>query len=39
MRKYRALNKEKEELCIREGIVESMRDRYREMGDENPLFR
>jgi hypothetical protein len=39
MWKYRVLNKEKEELCIREGIVESMGDRYREMGDENPLFR
>ncbi|KAF8482545.1 MFS general substrate transporter [Russula ochroleuca] len=39
MWKYRALNKEKEKRCIREGIVESMRDRYRELGDESPLFR
>jgi len=39
MWKYRALNKEKEELCIREGIVDSMQDRYRELGDESPLFR
>jgi hypothetical protein len=39
MWKYRALNKEKEELCTREGIVDSMRDRYRELGDKSPLFR
>ena len=39
MWKYRTLNKEKEKLCIREGIVDSMRDRYRELGDESPLFR
>lgn len=39
MWKYRTLNKEKEELCIREGIEDSMQDRYRELGDESPLFR
>jgi hypothetical protein len=39
MWKYRALNEEKEELCIREGIVDSMQERYRELGDESPLFR
>ena len=39
MWKYRALNKEKEELCIREGIVDGMQVRYRELGDESPLFR
>jgi hypothetical protein len=39
MWKYSALNREKEELCLREGIDESSRDRYRELGDANPLFR
>jgi hypothetical protein len=39
MWKYRALNKEKEDLCIREGIDESMQDRYYEQGDASPLFR
>jgi len=39
MWKYRELNKEKEELCRREGIDESMRDRYNELGDASPLFR
>ena len=41
MWKYRALNKEKEELCIRDGIDDtvSMQDKYRESGDESPLFR
>jgi hypothetical protein len=39
MWKYRALNKEKEELCRREGIDESMQERYREQGDASPLFR
>ncbi|KAF8499645.1 MFS general substrate transporter [Russula emetica] len=38
-RYHGALNKEKKELCIREGIVDSMQDRYRELGDESPLFR
>jgi hypothetical protein len=39
MWKYSALNKEKEELCLREGIDESKQDRYRELGDASPLFR
>jgi hypothetical protein len=39
MWKYKALNKEKEELCAREGIVESMKDDYRDLGDKSPLFR
>ena len=39
MWKYRTLNKEKEKLCTREGIVDSMQGRYRELGDESPLFR
>ena len=39
MWKYRALNKEKEELCLREGIDESAQDRYAELGDASPLFR
>ena len=36
---YKRLNKEKEELCAREGINESMRDTYRELADKSPLFR
>ena len=36
---YRKLNKEKEELCAREGINESMKDRYRDLADKSPLFR
>jgi len=39
MWKYRALNKEKGELFIREGIADSMQDRYRELGYEGALFR
>ncbi|KAH9963862.1 MFS general substrate transporter [Russula dissimulans] len=39
MWRYRVLNRKKEELCLREGIDESMRDRYRELADESPLFR
>ena len=39
MWKYRALNKKKEELCLREGIDEGMRNRYNELGDASPLFR
>jgi hypothetical protein len=39
MWKYKALNKKKEELCAREGIVESMEDNYRDLGDKSPLFR
>jgi hypothetical protein len=36
---YRRLNKEKEELCAREGIDESMKDMYRDLADKSPLFR
>ena len=36
---YRRLNKEKEEQCAREGINESMKDMYRDLADESPLFR
>jgi len=39
MWKYRALNKEKEARCKREGVDENMRDRYTELGDASPLFR
>ncbi|KAH9985789.1 MFS general substrate transporter [Russula compacta] len=39
MWKYRALNKAKEELCLRNGIDEGMEDEYDELGDESPLFR
>lgn len=39
MWKYRALNKEKEELCQREGIDGKMEDKYSELGDKSPLFR
>jgi len=36
---YRRLNNEKEEQCAREGIDESMKDNYRDLADESPLFR
>jgi hypothetical protein len=36
MWRYKALNKEKEEQCAREDIDE---DKYRDLGDKNPLFR
>ncbi|KAN0135409.1 major facilitator superfamily [Lactarius tabidus] len=36
---YRRLNKEKEELCAREGINESMKDMYRDLANKSPLFR
>ena len=36
---YKRLNKEKEEQCTREGIKESMKDLYRDLADESPLFR
>jgi hypothetical protein len=36
---YKKLNKEKEELCAREGIHESMKDMYRDLADKSPLFR
>ncbi|KAF8262426.1 MFS general substrate transporter [Lactarius quietus] len=36
---YKRLNKEKEELCAREGINESMKDMYRDLADQSPLFR
>jgi hypothetical protein len=39
MWKYRALNKEKEELCLRENIDESLQNNYKELGDASPLFR
>jgi len=36
---YKRLNREKEELCTREGIDESMKDLYRDLADKSPLFR
>jgi hypothetical protein len=36
---YTRLNKEKEELCAREGINESMTEMYRDLADKSPLFR
>jgi MFS family permease len=39
MWKYKRLNREKEELCAREGINESMKDMYRDLADKSPLFR
>jgi len=39
MWKYRRLNEEKEELCAREGIDESMHSKYRDLADQSPLFR
>lgn len=39
MWRHRALNKEKEEICLREGIDRNMAEKYYEMGDRSPLFR
>jgi hypothetical protein len=36
---FKRLNQEKEELCAREGINETMQDSYRELADKSPLFR
>ena len=36
---YTRLNKEKEELCAREGINEDMAGMYRDLADKSPLFR
>lgn len=36
---YNRINKEKEALCLREGIDESRRDEFKDMGNESPLFR
>ena len=36
---YSKLNKEKDDLCAREGINESMKVRYRDLADKSPLFR
>ena len=39
MWKYKRLNEEKDELCARGGINESMKDMYRDLADKSPLFR
>jgi len=39
MWKCRALNKEREEMCLREGIDHNMTEKYCELGDRSPLFR
>ncbi|KAF8070071.1 major facilitator superfamily domain-containing protein [Lyophyllum atratum] len=36
---YNRLNKQKIALCAREGIDESRRDEFKDMGNESPLFR
>lgn len=36
---YSRINKQREELCAREGITEDMKDRYRDDGDSSPLYR
>ncbi|KAF9467416.1 MFS general substrate transporter [Collybia nuda] len=36
---FNRINKEKEALCRREGIDDSRRDEFKEMGSESPLFR
>ncbi|KZP18347.1 MFS general substrate transporter [Athelia psychrophila] len=36
---YNRLNKQKDALCLREGITEARADEFREMGDDSPLFR
>ncbi|TFY66688.1 hypothetical protein EVG20_g4407 [Dentipellis fragilis] len=39
MWRYHVINKQKEELCARDGIDLSRKDEFREMGDASPLFR
>jgi len=39
MWEYNRLNKQKIALCEREGIDESRRDEFKDMGNESPLFR
>jgi len=39
MATYRRLNKQKEELCKREGIDHTRRAEFRDLGDASPLFR
>ena len=36
---YKRLNKQKEELCKREGIDQTRRAEFRDIGDASPLFR
>ncbi|KZP18356.1 MFS general substrate transporter [Athelia psychrophila] len=36
---YNRLNKQKDALCLREGITEARADEFRELGDDSPLFR
>ncbi|KAF7321877.1 hypothetical protein MKEN_00709700 [Mycena kentingensis (nom. inval.)] len=36
---YRRINKQRDEYCKREGIDESRRKEFRDMGSESPLFR
>ena len=36
---YRRLNREKEELCKREGIDQTRRAEFTDIGDASPLFR
>lgn len=39
MWRYSVINREKEELCVRERIDVDRKDEFREMGDQSPLFR
>ena len=39
MATYRRLNRQKEELCKREGIDQRRRAEFRDIGDASPLFR
>jgi hypothetical protein len=39
MATYRRLNRQKEELCKREGIDQTRRAEFRDIGDASPLFR
>ncbi|KZP18735.1 MFS general substrate transporter [Athelia psychrophila] len=39
MRDYNSLNKQKDAMCLREGITEARTDEFRELGDDSPLFR
>ena len=39
MATYKRLNRQKEELCKREGIDQTRRAEFRDIGDASPLFR
>jgi hypothetical protein len=36
---YNRINKQKEDLCAKEGITCDRADEFKDMGDDSPLFR